>query len=434
MSHPAQPSHNTPDAQSHVQGQSQSQGQSQDRAQQTRSHSTIRRLFAHAGNARWIYAAALGLMIIDAACQTAVPLFFRTILNGLQTDPGSFMSDAFGSILMWAAILAAIFIPSAYFGHVFASIAVARLMHRLRCSLYRHVQALSADFHQRQRIGESSSRMNGDLDQAGTALGVAIGLVWALVSVVQAIIMMVWIDGPLSVLFLAQFALVAWLTIRCVPVIKRISRGVRDRSGETSAVVTEMLGVQTLIKSFTYEKNAGDQVEYSATNLRRAHERLAWHQYLYNDGMQLLLKFIAPFSLLFIGGWLVAEGRLLIGDLVAFWGYWILLAHGLGLIGNFLSNVMMGVAAAERVFEWLDEQPGVADSPHAIELTTARGELRFTDVTFTYRMIHLALLMPQTLMPLMTDLVSAVTATARRNHQLFRIAISTSKLVRPSLW
>lgn len=349
-----------------------------------RQPSTLRRLLSHLGNARWLYLTSLACMLIDAACQSAVPLLFRHILNGLQADPGNFMQAAFWPTLGTAVILAGIFIPTAYFGHVLAQISVARLLQNIRTKLYVHVQALSADFHQRQLVGESSARLNGDLDQAGISMGVVIGLVWALFSLGYSVVMMMWIDLELSVLFIALFALASLITLRFLPVIRRMGRRVRDRAGETSGVVTELLGVQPLIKSFTYEDAASTKVRQSAADLCREHERLAWRQQIFNDGMQTLLKFVAPFALLFIGGIMVANGRLMIGDLVAFWGFWILLAHSLALICTSLPTVVVGLAAADRVMEWLDEQPLVADRADTDDLVQARGELQFTQVAFRY--------------------------------------------------
>lgn len=323
-------------------------------------------------------------MLIDAACQSAVPLLFRHVLNELQNDPQVFLDTQLWQTLIYAIGLAIMFVPAAYVGHAFSHIATAHLLQNLRIQLYQHVQILSADFHQRHLVGESSSRLNGDLDQIGQSTGACIGIIWALFSVAYSLIMMVWIDLGLSVLLIGIFVLSSFVTIRFLPKIRRMARDVRDRAGEASGVVTEFLSVQPLIKSFTYEEKAKKRVTATAIQLRQSHEYLAWRQGIFNDGMQTLLKFIAPISLLLIGAVLVAQGSLLIGDLVAFWGFWMLLTHALALICGMLPNVMIGLAAADRVTEWLNERPLVADHPNAVTLVSTRGELNFTDVSFRY--------------------------------------------------
>jgi ABC-type multidrug transport system fused ATPase/permease subunit len=346
--------------------------------------STVRRLLHHFGQARWFFILALVFMLVDAACQSAVPLLFRSILNGLQAEPEAFLSQSLWPTITIAVGVTLVFIPAAYFGHALAQVSMARLLENLRVGLYGKVQGLSADFHQRHLIGESSARLNGDLDQTGVAIGAAIGMVWAMFSLLYAMAMMVWIDAQLSALFVTMFALASYATWRFLPIVRRMGRRVRDRAGDTSGVVTELLGVQSLIKSFTYEDSASHQVRKSAVDLRRAHEHLAWRQGLFNDGMQTFLKFVAPFALLIIGGFMVANGRLLIGDLVAFWGFWIIMTHALALICTTLPTMVVGLAAADRVMEWLDERPTVDDRSDAQELERATGALQFRDVSFAY--------------------------------------------------
>ncbi len=349
-----------------------------------RQRSVLLRLLAHLGPTKWIYLASLVLMLLDAACQTTVPLFFRHILNGLQTDAAGFMRSSFTPTLIWAATLALVFLPCAYFGHALATVSSARLVHRLRTRLYVHVQQLSADFHQRRQVGETAARINGDLEQASVALGVGIGMVWALFTVLYALAMMLWIHPRLSALFVALFLAAVWASARFMPVVRRMSRRVRDRAGETGAVVTELLSVQPLLKSFTREAAANARVHEQAGALCRAREHLAWRQFLYIDLMQLFLKFLAPFTLLFVGGWLVARAQMRIGDLVAFWGYWMLLTHAMSMIFNSLTNVFIGLAAADRVFDYLDETPSVADAADARDLARVRGEIDLHQVCFTY--------------------------------------------------
>ena len=77
------------------------------------------------------------------------------------------------------------------------------------------------------------------------------------------------------------------------------------------------MSIQTIIKSFTFERRAADQVSQQAQALCTAHDRLVWRQSMFNDCMQTLFKFLAPLSLL----WLVASwwhGVVCFGDLVAF--------------------------------------------------------------------------------------------------------------------
>ena len=349
-----------------------------------RKQYVLRELFRQLGSARKLYAMAIALMVIDAACQSVVPLLFRDVLNGLQQDAAGYMEMSFWWHVGIALLIIAVFIPSALFGHVLAGLAITRLLRNLRTNLYRHIQGMSLDFHARHKVGESTARLNGDIDQTGVTLGTIVGVVWAIIAGIQGLLMMIYVHWQLSILFMFWFVLAAFATMRWMPHIRRVSRKMRDEAGVTSGLITEYMSILTVIKSFTYEGRAADQVSAQAQTLCAAHDRLVWQQSYFNDAMQTVFKFLAPLSLLLVGSFMVAQGTLLIGDLVAFYGYWLLLSHALSLVTNSISQITIGLAAADRICEWLQQEPSVQDQHQPEPLAQVHGHLAFNQVTFAY--------------------------------------------------
>jgi ATP-binding cassette subfamily B protein len=87
---------------------------------------------------------------------------------------------------------------------------------------------------------------------------------------------------------------------------------------------------------------------------------------------------------LLYGGYLVIHGELGVGAILAFNAYLLMLQVPFQVIGNLIMLGQRSSAAAKRLYEVLDEKPEIADAPDALEITEARGDVRFDDVTFGY--------------------------------------------------
>jgi ABC-type multidrug transport system fused ATPase/permease subunit len=342
------------------------------------------RLWSHMGRHRRLYVLGLALGVLDAACQSVIPMIFRWVLNQLKEDPQVFMDQWFRPTLMLCAGLTVVFLPVAFGLHVLGEVSIVRLVRDMRMGLYEHVQRMSADFFQRNKVGEIAARLNNDMDSMGQALGAAIGLFWQFFVVVQSLAMMLYINAPLTGLFAVLMAGVALWGHYCLPRLRRITRSVRDATGEVSATVTEYVAINELIKSYSREDFALARVDEHTNELQRKAERLIWWQYVFGDILQVLVRFLAPFTLLLVGATLLAKGRLEFGDLVAFWGYWLMMGGAVNWVLRGIGTVFTATASADRIFDFFDTTPLIQDTPGAVPFQAGRGEIVFQDVTFRY--------------------------------------------------
>jgi len=343
-----------------------------------------RRLWRFMGHHRKLYVFGMFLGILDAACQTFLPMVFRTVLNSLQDSPETFMAERFWPMLAAVAALIALFLPVAFFFHVLVSISMARLTREMRVRLYSHVQWLSADFFQRRKVGDVTQRLNNDIDTLSSAGMTMMAPVWGGFVIVWAMAMMIYIDYRLTLLFVVMMTgVTAWARVY-LPRIRRMSRQVRDALGDVSATVTEYVGINELVKSFTSESVVSDKVTGYTDRVRRKQEHLALRQFFYGDVTQVLVRFVGPLILLFVGAWMISGGRMRVGDLVAFWGFWVIVSGTVQMLVSSFAHLFAGLASADRVFELFDETPTVQDAPHAVDLNSVRGEINFEAVTFNY--------------------------------------------------
>ena len=334
---------------------------------------------------RLLFVFGFVLGMVDAAAQCAVPVFFRFVINSIESDAALFVREQLGWTIGAGVVLLVLFLPAAYFFHVFFFVSVMRFCRNLQVELYRHVQRLSVDFFQRFQVGEINARLNGDIETiCGSAGMLSFILVWGPGMIIYSFTMMFLINVELAVIALVMLVLVSTITAWAMPSLKRWNREVRDASGQVSATITEYVGLYGLLKAFSREDHAERRVSRMSDDLLHSRERLTWLQNLFTDFMQTLTRFVAPLAILFVGALWISEGNLRTGDLVAFWGYWLQLGGlATGLVMAF-SALMATIASLDRVIAFFRESPMVVDLDQPLDLGEVRGHLEFRDVAFKY--------------------------------------------------
>lgn len=346
-----------------------------------------RQLVPYLKGSRVVLVVGLFLGTLDAAAQACLPLFFRYVLNRVQSDAGAFMEDGIWTTLGIGAALLVVFLPIAYYFHVMTTVAIMRLCRNLQVDLYSHVQRLSMDFFQRFRVGEINSRLNADLEALSGGAGLLAALAWAPALLLSSLAMMFWIDWRLALVSSAMLAAIGLSTVFMMPRIKRWNRNVRDASGEVSATVTEYVGIFSLLKAYSREDLAENNVRAKSDLLLQRREEVTRWQSAYMDIMQTFTRFAGPLLILFVGAYWIHGGSLLAGDLAAFWGYWLQLSGVVqGIVFSF-SGLMGSIAALDRIFAFFRETSLVKDPAVARNMDGVRGEVTFRDVSFRYPMV-----------------------------------------------
>ena len=336
------------------------------------------------GSGRRIVLFGFVSIMFDAVFQLAVPVVFARVLDALQRDPRAFVSQGWKVAVVQAVVVMVGFLACAYVGHTFTRRGAARWASRLRVVVFDHVQHLSADYFARNRVGEVASRINQDVERFELAMQQLQSLIWASVMMLVGVALIAWINIRVGAVALALLAVGATATVLVTPRQRRLSRQVRDEIGATSGALSELLGLNPLIKAYTGEQGAAAVVSRRTDDIRLRSERLIRNQYRFSDMLGAHTAFLAPFVLLFVGAWLVAGKALLLGDLVAIWALWQRGAGGLSSITINLPEVMSAWAAADRIADVLRETATVAERSHARPLRQKVAPIAFDGVCFRY--------------------------------------------------
>jgi ATP-binding cassette subfamily B protein len=262
----------------------------------------------------------------------------------------------------------------------------ARIETDLRHRLFAHLQRLHFAFHDEAQTGQLMARANSDIQQVHFFL-VFIPLFIANTATVLAV----------AVLLFTSNAAVALLALGALPfvnvVAKRFSSRIhpsvlalQQELAELSGVVEETVSGIRVVKGFAAEPLQARRLRVEADDVYRQSLAAARIRSRYLPILDFLPA-VGLVMVLWYGGHQVLDGRLTIGELVAFNAYVLMLVWPLRMTGMIVAQGQRAVAAAQRIDQVLSTAPAIVDRPGAQPLPErARpGEVRFEGVRFNYQ-------------------------------------------------
>ena len=261
----------------------------------------------------------------------------------------------------------------------------ARVMDDLRNRVFTHLQRLSLDFFTREKAGVVMTRMTSDIENLQQLLqeGLAQIAVQALTMVVITTLLLT-MDVQLTLLMVALTipplaAMSTWFRTRSTAAYLRVRDGV-------TSVLSDLSESLRGVRLVTAHNRAPYNVvrhrtlvgEYRDANL--VANRISS---LYGSGSQLL-GFLSQALLLGVGGQMVLDGRLTIGELVAFFLYFNRFFQPIQMLVQQYSLYQQGQSSILKLRALLAEQPSVMEAPGATDLAPVAGEIHIQGASFGY--------------------------------------------------
>ncbi len=343
------------------------------------SKTWLRRVMPILGAHRGIFITSLVLSFVGLVLQVQIPdLLNHAITNSvvLHTVPLHFYA-------WWIFGLGLAGGLAGYVSRLFLFQTAYEIEYDLRTMIYEHLARMSFPFFDRVQSGQLISRANSDIRS------VQMYMTFAPMILVQCSIAVVAFGFMLSINVL--LACVAMVTMPFVFMVGHrmrksmfpVSWLIQARLADVATIVDENINGVRVVRSFAAEQTelrslakAADKVQWSY--IKDADLRARWTpavQNLPQVGLALVLGF---------GGWMVIQGHLQIGAIVAFNAYLVMLQAPFMMLGMIIMMGQRAAASADRIYEILDEQPTVVDKPGAVDLANCRGDVRFDNVSFSY--------------------------------------------------
>lgn len=311
------------------------------------------------------------------------------VLNGVPAELAPPINIDFNGIAGVLLTLVGIYFVSSVFSWIqqFVMAGVSqKVVYDMRKQVDDKLSKLPLKYFDGRTHGEILSRITNDVDTVAQTLQQSLTqLITSVVTIVGVLIMMLTISPLLTLVTFITIPLCLVITIFVVKRSQKYFVGQQRVLGELNGHVEEMYTGHKEVKAYGHEQKAVD--EFNTVN-----EEL----YEYNRKAQFISGIIMPLMtfvnnlgyvfVAVIGGLRVANGQLTVGDVQAFIQYSNQFTQPINQTANIANILQSTVAAAERVFEVLDEEEQIPEAlnPKRIEAKALRGAVQFDHVDFRY--------------------------------------------------
>jgi ABC-type multidrug transport system fused ATPase/permease subunit len=259
-----------------------------------------------------------------------------------------------------------------------------RALQDLRIQLFEHLQRLSIGFYSRNKAGVLISRITNDVQALDQLVTEGIQTLFsATLTLIGTTVILIVLDPSL--------ALVTFLTFPVLlvgSVIFRIAssgayRLTREKIALVTAYLQETLSGVRIVRAFGQEPRHRRRFAELNDEHRDANMQTVYLNAAYFPSVELLSA-VATAAILIYGGNQVLDGAVTIGVLASFIFYLQSFFDPIQSLSQLYTTYQAGMAALDKIFELLDEEPDLRDRPDAVELPRVRGEIEFENVTFAY--------------------------------------------------
>jgi ABC-type multidrug transport system fused ATPase/permease subunit len=294
--------------------------------------------------------------------------------------------------LNWLPLVAAAFLFT-YIGRLgFDSLAgilnfraLQKMTFRTRLKLLRRLQRLSAEYHDNTPIGDTLHRLQMDVDQIATLTSEVIPVLLRMVTIFTLVIAtMLMLNHRLTAIVLPLIPLFIVVRRRFHDRLRRASDLVQQQSGKLIGFLQEHLSAIVQVQLLSCEQREARRfARISSESVRAQMKRRATE--LFFSSVLYLIIVAGMAGVLSYGGYLVMNGALTAGSLVAFYGYTLQLFVPLYSVVDVYSKVQRVAASARRLIEITEVRLVLRDDPEAIPLhLEGSGALELKEVSYSY--------------------------------------------------
>ena len=344
---------------------------------------TLPRILTYAKQYRALLIVFLIAVVLDAVVSSVTPLLFAAIIDiGIKHKHEGLvigLASLGAGLALFDAVLS-------LFERRTSAVIGEGLIYDLRAKVFSHIQEMPIAFFSRTQTGALISRLNNDVigaQQAFTDLfSNVVGNVILVTIVIGTMLVLSWQITLVALLLLPVFLIPARRVGRKLGTL--FQRGM-ELNAEMNMVMTERFNVSgaMLVKLFGRPRDEREFFERRAGQVRDIGIHQAMYQRFFFIALTLTASLATAFAYGF-GGLEVIRGELALGTLVALTLYLVRLYGPLTQLSNLNIDYMSAMVSFERLFEVLDLEPMIKESPDAVVMPDGPAELIFDHVDFSY--------------------------------------------------
>jgi len=332
---------------------------------------------------RWSFIMGITLMISTMMLGVSVPALIGKLVDSIE--PTLTTGEISNFLFLVTVILIISFVR--FIGGAIGSYQLGRVSNQLEADLrsviYNHLFTLSFSFFDKTQTGQLISRANSDIKTIQMFLMIAPMLLTSLLSFAFAAVYMLSVHLTLALASMIAIPLVFILSVKLRRLTFPLSWLTQARQADVAVIVDENINGQRIVKSFAQELMQVNLLAIAAKKLQWVQVRSIDVSAFYNPLIENLSVLGSVFVWVY-GGWLVIEGEIGLGALVAFTMYLMMIQMPFRFLGWMLMLEQRAKASAGRIFEILDETSEIKDKENKVEMEKLEGKISFNDVHFAY--------------------------------------------------
>jgi ATP-binding cassette subfamily B multidrug efflux pump len=352
---------------------------------------TMAKLIDYLGAYRWTVLIVMVFAVGSTAASIAGPKIlgqattklFEGVMAQLSSS-GGIDFQAIGRILLTVLGLYLLSTLFSYIqGWIMAGVSTD-IAYRFRRDISQKINRMPLKYFDGTTQGEVLSRITNDVDTINQTLSQSLTqIITSVVTVIGVLVMMLSISWTMTLVALTIVPLSALVVMLIVRQSQTHFKRQQDYLGHVNGHVEEMYGGHIVVKAFNGEEESIEEFDHYNDTLYDS----AWKSQFLSGLMMPIMMFIGNLSYVAVtvlGGWLAIRNAITVGDIQAFIQYVRSFTQPIQQLANISNVLQQTAAAAERVFEFLDEEEEITETAEPVKLEHVTGKVEFQDVRFGY--------------------------------------------------
>ncbi|MFD3292059.1 ABC transporter transmembrane domain-containing protein [Aquirufa sp. KTFRIE-69F] len=329
---------------------------------------------------KWTFIVGMAFLLLSNLTTLSFPLLIgemTKVIEGKSTYKINDVTLFFFAVLIVQAIL------SFFRIYTFAQVS-EKAMRDVRQTLYAKIITLPIFHFEKRRVGELMSRITSDITQLQDVLSITLAEFFRQVfTLVGGVALITYISWKLTLFMLATFPVLVISAIVFGKFIRKISKKAQDELANTNIIVEETLTSIQAVKAFTNEKYEVDRYTTSLNKvlgeaLKAATLRGGFVSFV------IFALFGGIVGVVWYGAALVAQGDLILADLLTFIFYTAFIGGSVGGLGDIYAQLQKTIGASDRILEILGD-PSEIDLTHDSSTSAVSfGQIKVQDLEFSY--------------------------------------------------
>lgn len=308
----------------------------------------------------------------------------QTILAFNVTKKLTFHFDIIGQIILWLIGLYLVSAILRYLGSWIMTNITQKITFKMRQDISAKINRLPFSYFDKQTYGEVLSRITNDVDTVSQTFNQSLSqIVSALVMIIGIMIMMLSISWQMTIVALLTLPISMSFVLVVIKKSQTQFMNQQIELGKLNGHIEEMYAGHQVMQAFNGQARSIKKFKTINNKLYKS----AWKSQFLSGVMWPIMDFVGNLGyvgIAVLGGWLAINGRLQVGDIQAFIQYMRQFNQPIEQTANIANILQSTAAAAERVFEFLDEPEEAKENKNLVKIKKVKGEIEFNNVTFGY--------------------------------------------------